>query len=175
MAKKKKKSGLKMGFTGTVLSVGGLLTAIVFVPTTIFLFFAMLPTIVITAFDQLGKGGTRGLTIGAMNLAGCTPFLIDLWTKSHSASMAITLITDPRTIIVIYCAAGAGYLIDWAMTGIVSTMMVQRGGQRLKDIDKKKKAMVERWGEEVTGLIPLDEHGFPISKEALIDKNRQKK
>jgi len=175
VAKKKKnksKNGMSMG--GRILAVAGLVTAIVFMPTTIFLCFAMLPTVVAALIDRSGKG-TRAVTIGSMNIAGCTPFLIELWTKSHTPDMALTLITDPRTIIVIYCAAGAGYLIDWAMTGIIGTLMVQRGTQRLKDIKKKQKELVERWGEEVSGHIPLDEHGFPIENKEVETKNKPKK
>ena len=159
MAVRRKKK--KMGGKGQLLGLVGLFTAIVFMPTTIILMFGMIPTIVAAVTDRTGKG-TKALTVGAMNLAGCTPFLIDLWTKSHTAEMAVTIITDPRTMIVIFSAAGIGYLISWAMSGIVGTVMVQRGAGRMKDIEKKKEALIERWGREVTGEIPLDPYGFPV-------------
>lgn len=167
MAKKNKKKK-KIGAKAQLLGVVGVFAGIVFMPTTIVLLMGMLPTVVAAVIDRTGKG-TKALTVGAMNLAGCTPFLIDLWTKSHTAEMAVTIITDPRTMIVIYSAAGIGYLINWAMTGIVGTVMVQRGGIRLKDIKKRQEALIERWGREVTGELPLDPYGFPIESMEKTD------
>lgn len=170
MARKKKKSHVK----GQLLGVVGLIAAIVFMPTTIVLIMGMIPTIVAAVIDRSGKG-TKALTVGSMNVAGCSPFLIDLWTKGHTPEMAVSIITDPRTIIVIYSAAGIGYLINWAVAGIVGTIMVERGKIRIKDIKKRQAALVERWGKEVTGDIPLDAYGFPLEDDHGPQKKAQNK
>jgi len=159
----RRRKKIRGGLRGQVLILFSLISAIIFMPTTIMLFLGMLPTLVAGLVDRSGKG-TKALTVGSMNLAGCTPFLLDLWTIDHSSENALRIISDPRTIIVIYCAAGVGYLIDWAMSGIVGTIMVQRSGYRMKEIKKRQAALVERWGPEVTGKIPLDAYGFPIEK-----------
>ena len=72
------------------------------------------------------------------------------------------LITDPRTIIVMYSAAGIGYMIDWALSGIIATIMMQRATSRLKAIRERQEEMVVRWGPEVTGELLLDSEGFPL-------------
>ncbi len=154
---KKSKSG---GLKGQIASLGTLLLAVVFMPTTIMLLFAMLPTIVAAVTDK-SRRAVKALTVGCMNLAGCTPYLIELWTGGHTAELALDIILDPRTVIVIWLAAGVGYMIDWSMSGIVSTVLVQRSTARLRDIKKRQADLVERWGREVTGEIPLDEFGFP--------------
>ncbi len=151
----------KLSWKAQIFGILGVITAVVFMPTTIMLCFAMLPTVVAALVDKTKKG-TKALTVGAMNLAGTTPFLIDLWAQGHRSDIALTIITDPRTIIVIYCAAGIGYLIDWAMTGIVATFMAQRGKSRIQEIEERQKALEKRWGREVSGDIPLDQYGFPI-------------
>jgi hypothetical protein len=148
------------GVRGSFLSIFVLIAAIVFMPTTILLFFGMLPTVVAAVIDRTGKG-IKALTVGSMNLAGCTPFLLELWTKGHTVDQAVILITDPRAVIVIYCAAGMGYLIDWTMSGIVKIVMVQRSQVRLKEIRKLQEGLIERWGREVVGDLPLDAYGFP--------------
>lgn len=170
MGKKKeeeKKTVKKAGRRGgkkRILGGMGLIMALVFMPTTVFLFLAMLPTIVAGVIDRTGKG-TMALTVGSMNLAGTTPFLLDLWTSGHTIPDALELISDPRTVIVIYCAAGMGYLIDWVLSGMVAAIMVQHAGLRLKSIKKRQADLVERWGREVTGEVPLDVFGFPIEKK----------
>ncbi|MCM2344176.1 MAG: hypothetical protein NDJ24_06410 [Alphaproteobacteria bacterium] len=159
----RKKAKGKGSWSSQILLIFVLLTAIVFLPTTMLVLFGMLPTVVAVLIDR--QGGTRAVTVGSMNLAGCFPFLLDLWTKSHTAEYAGTLITDPRTIIVIYAAAGMGYLIDWALSGIVATIMMQRATLRLAQIRKRQAAMVIRWGKEVTGEVVLDPEGFPLEEE----------
>ncbi len=125
----------------------------------------MVPTFVCLIVDK-SKGRVKTFTVGALNFAGCLPFLLEIWKRGASLEMALNYILQPRTIVVMYFAAAMGYMIDWAMTGIVSSVMVQRGKARLKEIEKQKAALVERWGEEVTGNVLLDEYGFP--KESTV-------
>lgn len=162
MAKKKKKN--KTGFKGMVLTILFVLSAALFLPTTVFLFFAMLPTCAAYFADR--KGGWKAITVGAMNMAGCTPFLLALWTGGNTTADALGLITNPLTVIVIFAAASIGFLIEWAMSGIVVTIMSQRAKMRLGDIEKRRKNLVERWGTEVAGDTPLDIYGFPLEQTA---------
>ena len=160
--KQKAKGGRRGGKWGLqVMVLFGLVTALVFIPTTAMLCIAMLPTLAAGLSDRI-RGETRALTIGAMNLAGATPFLLNLWSTGHDLDNALSIIMEPRTIIVIYSAAGVGWIIDWAVAGVVATIMQQGGTKRLSDIKERQAALVERWGPEVTGDLPLDPHGFPL-------------
>ena len=165
MAKKKSKSkpgrkkGGKLGLQ--MMALCGLVTAFVFMPTTAMLCIAMLPTLAAWMSDRI-RGETRALTIGSMNIAGTTPYLLKLWSTGHDLDNALSIIADPQTIIVIYCAAGVGWIIDWAIAGVVATVMQQGGVSRLKEIRERQEALAERWGQEVTGDLPLDPYGFPI-------------
>jgi hypothetical protein len=160
MTKTKKSKG-GSGIGGQLRGVFMLIAAIIFMPTTILLLLGMIPTIVVAVIDRSGKG-TKSLTIGSMNLAGCSPFLIELWSNGHTAELAVSIVTNPLSMSVMWGASLVGYLINWAMSGIVATVMTKRGKVRIKDIKKKKARMIERWGIEVTGEIPLDPYGFPL-------------
>lgn len=164
MAKKKKSAQKNKGWGLQIMLIFAFLTAILFMPTTVLLLLGMLPTVVALVIDR--HGGTRAITVGSLNLCGCLPFLLELWTTSHTMAQAVTLITDPRTIIVMYAAAGIGYMIDWALSGIVATIMIQRATGRLKAIRQRQEEMVVRWGPEVTGELPLDAEGFPLDEGA---------
>ncbi|PZQ47722.1 MAG: hypothetical protein DI551_02870 [Micavibrio aeruginosavorus] len=138
----------------------GLLLGIMFWAVAILLIVGMIPTIVAAIVDRT-KGKVRTLTIGAINFAGCAPFALEIFKRGNDLHTAISYVVQPRTIVVMYLAAGVGYMIDWAMTGIVSSIMVQRAKGRTKEIKKQQAQLIERWGVEVTGTIPLDEYGFP--------------
>ncbi len=159
MAKKKKTSGWK----GHVFLIMALLGAVMFSAVMIIFVIGMIPTLVAGVVDKT-HGRVRCLTVGAMNFAGCAPFMIEVFNKGNDVSVALAYIAQPRTIVVIYFAAAMGYLIDWAMTGIVSSIMVQRARAKLKNMEKQKKDLIERWGPEVTGTMPLDEYGFAVGE-----------
>lgn len=150
---------------GQILFICVLLASVMFASISVIIVVGMIPTIVAAIVDR-SEGRMRALTIGAMNFAGCAPFILEIFKKGNSLETSIAYMLEPRTIVVIYFAAAMGYLIDWAMTGIVSSVLVQKTKNRLMDIQKDQKALTERWGMEVTGTIPLDEFGFPVQSVA---------
>lgn len=156
MAKRKSKKG---SLAATLLILGLLLCGIVFSSVVVILVIGMLPTVVAAIVDT-SKGHLRTLTVGSLNFAGCSPYMIDVWKRGGDINTAIDTITDPQAMVVMFFAAGMGYMVDWAMTGIVSSVMVQRAKGRLKEISQHQKILTERWGVEVSGSVPLDEYGF---------------
>jgi hypothetical protein len=157
MVKKRKK---KLTWKGQILLILAMFGCVIFSAISIILAVGMIPTIVAAIADRT-EGRMRTLSIGAINFAGCAPFIIEVFQKGNNIETAISYISQPRTIVVMYFAAAMGYLINWAMTGIVSSVLVQRTKSRLKDIQKLQSELTDRWGPEVTGTIPLDEFGFP--------------
>lgn len=162
MAKKKKtKKAKKASFGGILLGLTAFVTAIVFISSTILLIWGMLPTIVIAAFARK-KEKTRALTVGSLNIAGCTPFLLHLWSMGGDVENAVMIATDPRFMIVVWGAGGLGYMVDWALSGIVATVLVERAKGRVEAIHKEQEELIKRWGPEVKGDMPLDAFGFPV-------------
>lgn len=156
----KKKTKKVSGWKFQIFLIMAIITSVMFSSVAVIMAVGMIPTLVAAIVDR-SEGRLKAMTVGAMNFAGCVPFMIEVFKKGNNMQTAIVYILQPRTIVVMYFAAGMGYLIDWAMSGIVSSIMVQRTKSRLKDIQKQQKELTERWGMEVTGTIPLDEFGFP--------------
>lgn len=52
-------------------------------------------------------------------------------------------------------------MVDWALSGIVATVLVERAKGRVEAIRKEQDDLVS-WGTEVKGDMPLDAFGFPI-------------
>lgn len=157
---KSQKKQKPKGWGLQILFIFALLAAVLFMPTTILLVVGMLPTVVAALVDR--RGGARAMTVGSLNLCGCVPFLLDLWMTEHTTTVALGLIKNPSTIIVMYAAAGIGYMIDWALSGIVASIIVQRSTSRLQAVRQRQDELVSRWGREVTGELPLDAEGFPL-------------
>jgi len=100
---------------------------IIFLPTTVFLLFGMMPTIAAFVSDR-SVGRNKTVCVGAMNFAGCFPFLLEFWTEfgQQTVENAFRLAADLETIIVIYMLAAGGYAIDKAVTGITATLIIQK-------------------------------------------------
>lgn len=158
--KRKKKSN-----TVNVFLILFMLMGAVFLPTAFLLFVGLLPMIVAFFVDP-NPSKIKAVTVGAMNIAGCVPFLFELWLSEHTLEQAVSIISDPFAIIVMYSAAAIGYLIDWIMTIAVANVLYQRGLARKKLIEETQAELIKRWGMEVSGTIPLDHQGFPLEDPA---------
>lgn len=156
MADNKKKG---LGWRGHVLVTGLMILGLVFIPTSILILVGMLPTIVAALIDRTG---TKGMTVGFINFAGVFPYWLSLMQQGHTVDNALNLISDPSVIVFIYLAAAIGYMVEWAVTGLVMSIMEQQGRATLKSIGKRKEELIRRWGEKVTGEITLDRYGFPL-------------
>lgn len=163
MSKKERKVPKNSRWQVKLLSAAILVMAAILLPTTIVLLVGMLPTIVLLLVDKTA-GRSRAITIGAMNMAGCAPFIMELWMKGHTIDMAMVYILQPRTIVVMYLAAAIGYMIEWAVVHIVSGVVVQKARGRIVEIEKQQAALCDRWGREVTGRFSMDEWGFAVDK-----------
>jgi hypothetical protein len=160
-----------------------LVLGLIFLPTAIIVVFGMIPTIVVFSTDR-SVGRSKTICVGAMNFAGCFPFLLEFHTQfgQQTVDNAFRLVGDFETLIVIYVLAAGGYAIDRAVTGIASSLIVQRSESRLKKLEKEKKKLISKWGEKVSGKYKLDDYGFPIdpipesseqNQEEPTDKNTQ--
>lgn len=138
-----------------------MLSSVAALPTTIVFFVGMLPTIV-SRFTDRSRGKTRVLTVGFMNFAACFPFWYQLMHKGHNFPNAVELISQPSTIVIMYAGALMGYLIEWGLAGIVANVMVGRGWKRLEALKDAQNELIQRWGPEVAGDMPLDIDGFPL-------------
>ncbi len=133
----------------------------VFMPSAVVLGVGMMPTLV-ALLTGTRRARTKVVTVGALNLAGCVPFLFKLWGDGHEFDNAVRIVSDPQAVIVMYAAAGAGYMIDWSLSAAVAAILYQRGLARQEAIRKRQEELTLRWGPEVTGELPLDHHGFAI-------------
>ncbi len=139
-----------LGAKGVVLLVASCITGVVFMPTTILLMVGMAPSMVAMFVSGTGRGA-RASTIAAMNIAGCLPFIFKLWSGENNFSSSLAIVTDAQAIMVIYTAAAFGYMIDWFVTGIVSSYLYQKGMARMKAIKERQTVLINDWGEDVTG------------------------
>jgi len=164
--KNKQKNKKSFGVQLWIFIFAVLLMAIVFLPSTLLLTIGMLPTI-IAAVVVSKNHKNKALTIGAMNFAGCFSYLLEIWQSNDRMATVLEVLSDPITVVIMYSAAGIGYIINWGVTNFVRQIMLSTTERKIKTIEKSKKSLEERWGRKVRGDIELDINGFP-----LVDKKK---
>jgi len=128
--KSRKNPSLGLSLLLAVFAISG----VWFMSSALLIIIGLLPMFVAFFVDKSAKK-TKAVTVGAMNIAGIMPFLMELWMGDNSMEKAVTIIMAPMAIIVVYSAAGVGYIIDWAGTMAVASFMYQRGVARKKAIE----------------------------------------
>jgi len=123
--------------------------AALFYPTTVLVMGCMVPTYVAALTDR-NPQKTAWITVGAMNLAGTVPAVVMLWQSGQRLDHALAELLQTMTLIVAYGAAGIGWILYYNITPFVSSMMLLRNEKRLKDIEKRQKDLIRKWGEGVS-------------------------
>lgn len=127
------------------------------VPTAIVLMFALLPSAVAFIMER-SKGWYGGVCVGALNLAGASPYLVDLWFDGHTIEAAFAIITDVFAILVIYGCAAFGWAIYSATPSLVSAYMTMTAGRRITALKTQQKELVLKWGPDVESVYePADQ------------------
>ncbi len=121
---------------------------VVALPTALMLTLALLPAVVAMVTDR-SPAHSATISIGALNLAGTWPFLLKLWTTGHTVVNAMQIILDPTAWLVIYAAAGVGWLLYVSFPALVAVCMAIFAGRRLAQLRAQQKQLVEEWGPEV--------------------------
>jgi len=124
-------------------------------PTFILVLAGFIPTYValMTDNDPEKSGAT---SVGAMNAAGVTPFIIDLWEKGQTLPNALQILTSTNAWLVILGAAAIGQLIVYAIPQAIATLTVAQSELRVKGLRKNLDTLKESWGPEVATTKPVD-------------------
>ncbi len=149
---KPKKRG-KFGFYMVMILMG--IMAPFILPTLALIMAGMLPTVVAIFVDQ-DREKSSTAAIGAMNCAGLTPFIIDLWVSGQSMDNVVRLLSESSTWLVMLGAAGIGQLIVFAVPQALATLTLARAETRLKTLKANLEQLKTVWGPDVATTRPIE-------------------
>lgn len=88
-------------------------------------------------------------SVGFMNFSGTLPFLLSLWSGPHDLVSAMKILTDVYAWLVIYSAAGAGWLIFLGMPSVAGIIMQIHSARRIRTLESRRKKLIREWGEDI--------------------------
>lgn len=117
-------------------------------PSAVLLCFGMLPTMCALLIDRTPRRyATR--CVGALNFAGCWPYLLNLWKAGHNMIESMHILLDPLAWLVIYGSAAVGWLCYLSFPAVAWALMDVFAGRRIAHLRKEQRKLIEDWGDDV--------------------------
>lgn len=116
----------------------------------------LLPTLVVLITDT-DRQKSSTITIGFMNLAGVAPFIIDLWRQGQTMDIAVHILSQPNTWLVMLGAAGLGKLLLYAVPPAMAALTLSSMESRLLMLKEGLEQLKAVWGPDVATAVPLDQ------------------
>jgi hypothetical protein len=137
-------------YWGTVIFAALAIGMVFALPTVLVIGMGLLPTFAALLVDVHPKK-YAAWSVGLLNSGGLLPYLGDLWIKGHDLDGAFAILSDVVAWLVVYSAAGAGWLIYMAMPTLGGVIIDIRSNRRIRRLKAEKQALIEEWGEAVAG------------------------
>lgn len=116
--------------------------------SAILFMFGMLPSFIAAVVDQDRE---RFLTkiVSIFNLIGTMPFLVDTVRNMRDSDYGWQLVLDPSTWMLIYAAAGAGWILFWVFPQLSMVYHKIRIENRLLKLNSELNQLAAEWGDEI--------------------------
>jgi hypothetical protein len=163
--KQPKSAGKRL--TRSPMLIAVMLVGLIFagLPTATLLFVGMAPTLVALIVD-VTPGRYLARCVAGMNFAGLVPFLHQLWSRGHTMSLALDIVTDVFAWFIIYGASAIGWLLFFGLPGAVSMARVLNGKRRIYMLREKQKLLINEWGDSILAPAEAKEAAKPEERKS---------
>ena len=117
-------------------------------PTALLMVVGLVPTVVAYIVDR-DPEKTAPIAVGAINVCGVLPFLMDMWKHQHTVQKAMQLLGDPLTWLVMYASAALGWFFFYFIPPIVTNIELMRLEARITSLQNTRRDLAEEWGSDV--------------------------
>lgn len=146
MKSRKTESSSNMYIIAITLSAMGV--SLVSLYSVILVMFGMLPGLIAMIIDQETKRYISKIVL-TFNAAGLAPFIAKVLSSKGSSSIAIDMIIDPRTWLMIYLAASIGWIVYWAFPQIGIALNNMKTQIIIQKLNFEMDRLVEEWGDDI--------------------------
>ncbi len=163
---KRKRKAAKNRGTGRfflLLVLGAVLS--IATPATVILAIGLMPTFVAYLVDREPEG-YASVAVGGLNFAALIPFLLTFWSGPHTLNSALAIIVNVETLVVVYAAAGAGWVIYFAMPTVAFVYLKFSIDSRVQRMQREQAQLLKEWGEGLKEEVVEADKAAPIPTAA---------
>lgn len=128
----------------------------------------MLPYFVATYADQSNERNASKVVF-ACNFAGVLPYIVQVWTQGISPENVQAMLGNMYVWLVMYSAAGFGWLLVWSLPKIVHFTLDSIQNSNVHSLRKKQQTIVSEWGMQVEAVSRR-----ALRNAAIIEENAAK-
>lgn len=140
-------------------------------PTVMLVGIGMLPTFVAWICDR-SEEKFATFCVGGLNFSGVFPYVMELWSGTHSIEAATGIMTNVFSLLVMFGSAGLGWMLFAAVPPVIATFLKVLSERKLTVLRTQQRKLVEEWGEEVQSNsepAPATAQGTPPARNAQAD------
>jgi len=141
------------------------LMVVISAPTVIVVGFGLLPTGVAFIIDRSDQKYAT-FCVGGLNTCGVFPYLLKIWTDTHSIDAAFDIITDVFSLSVMFAAAGFGWMLFLSIPPVISAVLNVLAERRVQVLREVQRKIIEEWGNSVTETQAPEEEADESDEEA---------
>jgi hypothetical protein len=108
----------------------------------------LLPTAVAAVVDRR-RPRYFAHTVGGLNVIGLWPYAVGAWKGSFTPADMYRMLFDPAVWLVVYGAAGLGWLLFYAMPVIAEIYLEIREDQQRSRLESRIAELKAEWGAEI--------------------------
>jgi len=131
-----------------LLTLSAMLVSLISMYSVIIVLFGMLPGLIAMIIDQESRRYISKIVL-TFNATGVFIFLAKLFSGNASNDMAIEMIINPQTWMVIYLSASVGWIIYWAVPQMAVMLNNIRIQFQVQKLDFELQKLTEEWGGDI--------------------------
>lgn len=143
------KHKMKLGALGALC----LLLAVFLQLSFVLVLIGMFPTAIAHLIDNT-KNRVKYQCVLACNISGLLPFVAELLSRGNEKQQIQALMSDPKTLFVIYASAGFGFLLVNASPYMAAWFVKSINVRKAKYIYQVQEQLVDEWGPEIMQTLP---------------------
>jgi hypothetical protein len=125
-----------------------------FFPTILLMVIGLAPSIVAFIVDKR-PGKVTARAIGYLNVAGCLPYAIKLWTGQNTITGVLALVNEPSVLMIMYSSAAVGWTLNVIMSPIMTAYLAVQHEVKIRSIGNRQEQLIKEWGGEVKGQVAI--------------------
>jgi hypothetical protein len=120
-----------------------------FPESIILLFIGLLPTLVAFIIDKSARKYST-FCVGAMNITGVFPSMLELWGGQNNIAHAIQIVTNIFDLAIMYAASSFGWLLYIAIPPVVNALLAVVAQHRITLLRTRQRELIGEWGQDIT-------------------------
>ncbi|MDF3047751.1 MAG: hypothetical protein K0R73_869 [Candidatus Midichloriaceae bacterium] len=144
----KKAKNASMVENGTVyviaVSIFAIGLSVVSVYCVLLIIFGLLPSLVAIVIDQ-GKERYISKIVGLYNTVGVATYLVKILQSSMPDMIAINIIIDPHSWLIIFSSAALGWLVYWLFPIVASYLYNLKINSRISELELELQEISTEW------------------------------